>query len=57
MVSGAPSDGVPLYRLGKPACGYPKHPLARGKYKVPRDAKLVLRKEAFNAARSRLRGA
>jgi hypothetical protein len=35
-------DGVPLYCLGKTLGGYPKHPLARGKHKVPKNAPLLL---------------
>lgn len=31
-----------LYCLGKTAAGYPKHPMARGKHKVPKDATLQL---------------
>lgn len=34
-------DGVPIYCLGKTVSGCPKHPLARGKYKVPKDAPLI----------------
>ncbi|MBA3597506.1 MAG: DUF1643 domain-containing protein [Methylibium sp.] len=39
-------EGVPLYCLGKTTGGYPKHPMARGKHKVPKDARLVLWREA-----------
>jgi hypothetical protein len=34
-------EGVPLLCLGKTGGGYPLHPLARGKLKVPKDAKLL----------------
>lgn len=34
-------DGVPLLCLGKTAGGNPKHPLARGKHKVRKDAPLL----------------
>ncbi|HSV48399.1 MAG TPA: DUF1643 domain-containing protein [Ramlibacter sp.] len=34
-------EGVQIYFLGKTAGGYPKHPMARGKHKVPKDAKLI----------------
>jgi hypothetical protein len=33
-------DGVPLLCLGKTAAGHPKHPMARGRHKVPKDAPL-----------------
>ncbi|MCW5648389.1 MAG: DUF1643 domain-containing protein [Ramlibacter sp.] len=33
--------GTPIYCLGKTVAGYPKHPLARGKHKVRKDAPLV----------------
>lgn len=36
----------PLYHLGKCANGHPKHPLARGKHKVPKNAPLIPWKEA-----------
>jgi hypothetical protein len=31
----------PIFHLGKCANGHPKHPLARGKHKVPKDAPLL----------------
>lgn len=38
---GVQADPAPIYCLGKTKSGYPKHPLARGKHKVPKDAKLI----------------
>ena len=35
-------EGTPVYCLGKTKGGYPKHPMARGKHKVPKDAPLIL---------------
>lgn len=37
----AVAEGTPIYCLGKTQGGYPKHPLARGKHKVRKDAPLV----------------
>lgn len=34
-------EGVPLYCLGKTTAGHPKHPMARGKHKVPKNAPLI----------------
>lgn len=34
-------DGAEIFCLGKTTGGYPKHPLARGKHKVPKDAPLL----------------
>lgn len=39
-------EGVPLLCLGKTKAGYPLHPMARGKLKVPKDAKLLPWSEA-----------
>ncbi|MDI3258447.1 MAG: DUF1643 domain-containing protein [Sinobacteraceae bacterium] len=33
-------ERLPVYCLGRTAAGYPKHPLARGKHKVPKNAPL-----------------
>jgi hypothetical protein len=38
--SNAP-DGSPILCLGKTAGGHPKHPMARGKHKVPKTAALL----------------
>lgn len=32
----------PIYRLGKCQNGHPTHPMARGRHKVPKDARLLL---------------
>ncbi|WP_054022863.1 DUF1643 domain-containing protein, partial [Piscinibacter sakaiensis] len=37
----AVAEGTPIYCLGKTQGGYPKHPLARGKHKVRKDAPLI----------------
>lgn len=34
-------DGVPQFCYGKTAVSHPKHPMARGKHKVPKDAPLL----------------
>lgn len=34
-------DTTQIYCLGKTKAGYPKHPLARGKHKVRKDAQLI----------------
>lgn len=34
-------NGSEIYCLGKTVAGYPKHPLARGKHKVRKDAALI----------------
>lgn len=34
--------GVPLYHLGTTCGGFPKHPLARGKHRIPADLQPVL---------------
>lgn len=34
-------DGAQVFCLGKTKAGYPKHPLARGKHKVRKDAPLL----------------
>jgi len=39
-------DGTKVLCLGESAGGYPKHPLARGKHKVPKNAKLRPWREA-----------
>lgn len=38
---GMHKDPAPVYCLGKTKAGYPKHPLARGKHKVRKDAPLI----------------
>lgn len=40
------AKGTPIYCLGKTKGGYPKHPLARGKHKVRKDAPLIPWSEA-----------
>ncbi|MDB5813514.1 MAG: hypothetical protein JWN23_631 [Rhodocyclales bacterium] len=34
-------EGVHVFCLGKTKAGYPKHPLARGKHRVPKDQQLI----------------
>lgn len=36
---------TPIYCLGRTKLGYPKHPLARGKHKVPQNAPLIAWKQ------------
>lgn len=46
-LEGAAEDAsIPIYCMGRTGDGMPKHPLARGKHRVPDDAPLVLWKAA-----------
>jgi len=40
-ISASLPAGSEIYCLGKTKAGYPKHPLARGKHKVPKNAPLI----------------
>lgn len=40
-INSALPNGSEIYCLGKTKSGQPKHPLARGKHKVPKDALLI----------------
>ncbi|MGJ7611096.1 MULTISPECIES: DUF1643 domain-containing protein [unclassified Variovorax] len=40
-ISASLPAGSEIYCLGKTKAGYPKHPLARGKHKVPKNAPLL----------------
>jgi len=40
LIRAAAAEGKPVYRLGACQNGHPMHPLARGKHKIPKTAKL-----------------